>query len=583
MPKPIAQNLLGTNDDGFLVHIASPISIRQSLDHGSAKGICQWVGQTNWGADITKDFCGEVVWAQDSFACNTLTNAAALQGKIALIRRGECSMAKKVEYAQQAGAVAAVILNHHEFPCDEPCSSSAYQDCLPIYISSLHDDQNTSVNIPAVFLERGTGEQISQALEQGEKVELCFLFPSMTKPTAASIFGVPMDQVDTMKHISVRYHNTSDTVQENIQFRASITNPFGVQVGELTYQMPVCSPDADSLVKFPPIFLPPTLGRFSVQYTNNHYFRHIDTLYQYFEHTENTYATDNGVILPGGIGDTLTYPDVFKCIPMAGSLVLTADNPSVASYATFGVANPQEVYELNPTEEVNIGVVLYDADLDNNGIGNLTSSFFDDLGDGLLAYEQYVLSENDQPDALIKVYLNDLNSGSPGVFLKPNHAYYLVVFYWKDPALDFNCLNFSVTKKVEYLWQEGLPVAPFSFVLLFPDGMPDVTMIARLHTEAFQPAKLDPGLTSVKKYPVIITPNPASDVLKVELPAELTGQALHFSLLHLESVKVALSLDLQVNQGESPSLNVKNLPPGAYLMRISGTFGFTVAPVVIVR
>lgn len=58
---------------------------------------------------------------------------------------------------------------------------------------------------------------------------------------------------------------------------------------------------------------------------------------------------------------------------------------------------------------------------------------------------------------------------------------------------------------------------------------------------------------------------------------------LHFSLINLESVKVALSLDLQVNQGESPSLNVKNLPPGAYLMRISGTFGFTVAPVVIVR
>ena len=59
----------------------------------------------------------DVVLAIDNTApvndgCDPLTNGSALSGKIALIDRGSCSFVSKVEAAENAGAVAAVIVNN---------------------------------------------------------------------------------------------------------------------------------------------------------------------------------------------------------------------------------------------------------------------------------------------------------------------------------------------------------------------------------------------------------------------------------------------------------------------------------------
>ena len=45
-------------------------------------------------------------------ACSPLTNAAAVAGQIALIDRGTCTFVVKVKNAQNAGAVAAIIVNN---------------------------------------------------------------------------------------------------------------------------------------------------------------------------------------------------------------------------------------------------------------------------------------------------------------------------------------------------------------------------------------------------------------------------------------------------------------------------------------
>ena len=51
----------------------------------------------------------EVVVAQPAEACSTLTNAGAVAGKIALVRRGTCDFSAKCYVAQQAGAVACIV------------------------------------------------------------------------------------------------------------------------------------------------------------------------------------------------------------------------------------------------------------------------------------------------------------------------------------------------------------------------------------------------------------------------------------------------------------------------------------------
>lgn len=52
--------------------------------------------------------------ATTSLACNTPSNAAALAGNIALIDRGNCDFASKVKKAQNAGAIAVLIVDNEE-------------------------------------------------------------------------------------------------------------------------------------------------------------------------------------------------------------------------------------------------------------------------------------------------------------------------------------------------------------------------------------------------------------------------------------------------------------------------------------
>jgi hypothetical protein len=80
---------------------------------GSYSGIAT----TAFGTAITAAITQNVVLVIDNTAptsdgCQTITNAAALNGKIALIRRGTCSYAIKVKAAQVAGAVAVIMMNN---------------------------------------------------------------------------------------------------------------------------------------------------------------------------------------------------------------------------------------------------------------------------------------------------------------------------------------------------------------------------------------------------------------------------------------------------------------------------------------
>jgi hypothetical protein len=59
--------------------------------------------------DVTS---GEFVLAEPIIGCDALTNAAAMQGKIAVIDRGSCDFVLKARNAEAAGAIAVIICNN---------------------------------------------------------------------------------------------------------------------------------------------------------------------------------------------------------------------------------------------------------------------------------------------------------------------------------------------------------------------------------------------------------------------------------------------------------------------------------------
>ncbi|HEX8562781.1 MAG TPA: T9SS-dependent M36 family metallopeptidase [Flavobacterium sp.] len=93
----------------------------------------------------------EVVLYQDNaatttLACTTPSNGAAINGKIAIIRRGECDFVIKVKNAQDAGAIAVIMV-----------------DNIPNQLVNMGGADPT-ITIPAVFVTMGLGEAIIEQL-----------------------------------------------------------------------------------------------------------------------------------------------------------------------------------------------------------------------------------------------------------------------------------------------------------------------------------------------------------------------------------------------------------------------------------
>ena len=81
--------------------------------------------------------------------CEPLTNAGAINGRIALIDRGTCPFVTKVQEAQNAGAVAAVIVNNQ-----------------PGQIFAM-GGATGSISIPSVMISQADGQLIKNALASG--------------------------------------------------------------------------------------------------------------------------------------------------------------------------------------------------------------------------------------------------------------------------------------------------------------------------------------------------------------------------------------------------------------------------------
>jgi hypothetical protein len=85
----------------------------------SVAGLKDFVGGASFGAQPTSAaYTGAVVPgvsadADPNSGCSALTNAAAVAGHIAIVRRGSCPFTQKAKNAQNAGATAVIIANNN--------------------------------------------------------------------------------------------------------------------------------------------------------------------------------------------------------------------------------------------------------------------------------------------------------------------------------------------------------------------------------------------------------------------------------------------------------------------------------------
>ncbi|HEY9176852.1 MAG TPA: PA domain-containing protein [Flavipsychrobacter sp.] len=141
------------NYAGGRVSISSPSSLEGPVTHTIAN---DGTGSSAWGGGSIAGLANpilnvNIVKADPYEACGTLTNASAISGNIALIKRGNCEFGAKAEEAQNAGAVAVIIVNHLPGP--------------PVGMGA--GARGGNVTIPVIMVSDVDGAAIEAALASG--------------------------------------------------------------------------------------------------------------------------------------------------------------------------------------------------------------------------------------------------------------------------------------------------------------------------------------------------------------------------------------------------------------------------------
>lgn len=138
--------------------IGNPLTINNGILSGDYQGISAAFGGTLSATPITaelslsQDFTLDNV--DDNDACDLITNGADINGKIAVIRRGQCEFGTKILAVENLGAIAVIMVNNES---GNPITMGAGAD-------------GGSVTIPSIMVSQSDGEAIISELENGATI-----------------------------------------------------------------------------------------------------------------------------------------------------------------------------------------------------------------------------------------------------------------------------------------------------------------------------------------------------------------------------------------------------------------------------
>jgi hypothetical protein len=118
-----------------------------------------------WGCkDVSKSgVSAKIVLTRDTLGVSPFSNAAELKGNIALVYRGGASFAQKMKYAQDAGAIAIIMINNKD----------------QVVIAQGGIDPSTNINgmdikIPFVVVSQEIGAKLYAQIKAGETIQASF-------------------------------------------------------------------------------------------------------------------------------------------------------------------------------------------------------------------------------------------------------------------------------------------------------------------------------------------------------------------------------------------------------------------------
>lgn len=176
-----------------------------------------------------------IVQGVDSLGCDPLTNGTDVNGQIALVWRGECEFGTKALNAQNAGAIAIVIVNHS----GEPVGMAGGTDGI-------------NVTIPVVMISTSTGNLLYDEIMGGGDVTAFIgnkfgyfnddIGINQKDVLRAKQFALPIalaaDDTEFDVPLGGFVFNFGSNDQTNITLNVTITNGSGVVYDETSAAVP---------------------------------------------------------------------------------------------------------------------------------------------------------------------------------------------------------------------------------------------------------------------------------------------------------------------------------------------------------
>jgi len=530
------------------VIVTSPASLA-----GTYNAISGGFGATMNKGDVLS---GKLVATNDGsanplYACNALTNAAAVSGNIGLIKRGDCEFGVKCKNAEDAGAKAAVVFNRLTGG--------------PIVMGA--GAVGASVTIPVCMISLEDGEKLVAALDAGITVNMTFRIPSFYDSFGPLAFSSPSVQSQPFNP-SVHFANTGTTDLTNLVLTADINEPGGTKT-TFTQTLASLSPGADSLVTFD-LYSPTKQGSYTLNVSNNN---DKDTLSTSFEVSKAKFAIDNvqnDVNVNQAQGwITLATADFVSSGGRYDMGVTYAAGPNggKVAYAAFALNN-LDSFPVGTTFDI---LLIKTADAGQTTNGSATS--YDDFT--TVGLSQYTKTAGDVGQNLLFVKLEDLGGSGAPIDLEPDASYLIVVKY-EDSNNSTNPPKFVYNSQLQYnfsnetVWTDRLYMGGWSG---------EYNIVLRMYTNEFIVGVKD--LPSYEEHQLVINPNPADSYINVgfdfnEVTAEVKTAVVD---VNGKVVRTKKYTDVQKN---SYVEDVTDLAPGTYFYSVITKNGWAVKPFIVI-
>lgn len=365
----------------------------------------------NWGANwLTTTITSEVVFgkdatAGDSLGCFLYVNDAEVNGKIAIVYRGDCEFSAKALRAQDAGAIALIVINNIPGnPIAMGGGAAAAQITIPVAMISQEDG--------AALRNIILGGQLVVFL--GNKTGLFANDLSISKAdvVTANSFTTPISLIQNQGEFQIPLgswvFNRGNQAQDNVRLSAEIKKGNDVLYNNISDNGISIAP-GDSLYVTLPVYNPSTIeqGFYTITYVASAEsaddFAGDNQVIRNFHISTNTYSKnridENGVPLETSGLRPADGAEYTWCI----SLQSSSANGLKARGMTFSTVTTTDVSLIGKT--VRLQLIKWDDDISSaftfNVLEDLTEAFYDYSEDSqgefvTVDFDSEIALENDQ-------------------------------------------------------------------------------------------------------------------------------------------------------------------------------------------